>query len=140
MCQTNVIWQRKADLIGGSRTLATKGGESMPTLYDRMLKGMESTLETARKSAETLMEKAEDTAEVIKFRLEKGRLERELSRKFTEFGRKLYDMTVREGKGAETLRDSEVQSMVEDLKRMERELAHTQALIDRELEKHASPT
>ena len=112
----------------------------MPTLYDRVLKGMEFTLETARKSAETLMEKAEDTAEVIKFRLEKGRLEREMSRKFADFGRKLYEMTVREGKGEETLRDSDVQSMVEDLKRMDRDLAHTQALMERELEKHASPS
>ena len=112
----------------------------MPRLYDRVLKSMESTLETARKSAETLMGKAEDTAEVIKFRLERGRLEREMSRKFAEFGRKLYERTVREGKGGETLRDSDVQNMVEDLMRMERELAHTQALIERELEKHASPT
>ncbi|MBI3325884.1 MAG: hypothetical protein HYZ81_04175 [Nitrospinae bacterium] len=112
----------------------------MPTLYDRVLKSMESTLETARKSAEMLVGKAEDTAEVIKFRLEKGRLEREMSRKFAKFGRKLYEMTVREGRGEEILRDSEVQSMVEDLKRIERDLAHTQALMERELEKHASPS
>jgi len=110
----------------------------MPTLYDRVVKGMEVALETARKSAETLMEKAEDTAEVIKLRLEKGRLEREMSRKFANLGCKLYEKAVREGKEEGILKVPHVQSLIEDLKRLESELAHTQALMEREMEKQTS--
>ena len=110
----------------------------MATLYDRVVKGMEAALSTAQKSVEMLMEKAEDTAEVIKFRLERARLEREISKKFAELGSKLYEKAVREGKEHEILQDAEVQSLIEDLKRMDRELAHTQARLEREMEKQTS--
>jgi hypothetical protein len=114
-----------------------RGGVTMATLYDRVVQGMEVALETAQKSVEALMGKAEDTAEVIKFRLEKTRLEREISKKFAELGSKLYEKAVREGKEAGILQDSEVQSLIESLKRMDRELAHIQALEEQEMEKHA---
>jgi hypothetical protein len=114
-----------------------KGGVTMATLYDRVVKGMEVALETAQKSVEMLMGKAEDTAEVIKFRLEKTRLEREISKKFAELGSKLYEKAVREGKEEGILRDSEVQKLIDDLKRMDQELAHTQARMDQEMEKEA---
>ena len=110
----------------------------MATLYDRVVKGMEAALGTAQKSVEILMEKAEDTAEVIKFRLERARLEREISKKFAELGSKLYEKAVREGKEHGILQDAEVQSLIEDLKRMDRELAHTQARLEREMEKQTS--
>jgi hypothetical protein len=99
---------------------------------------MEVALETAQKSVEALMEKAEDTAEVIKLRLEKTRLERDISRKFAELGSKLYEKAVREGKEAGLLQDPDVQGLIEDLKRMDRELAHAQALLDREIEKQTT--
>jgi len=110
----------------------------MATLYDRVVKGMEVALETAQKSVEALMGKAEDTAEVIKFRLEKVRLEREISKKFAELGSKLYEKSVREGREEGILRDPEVQRLIETLKQMDRELAHIQALEEREMEKQAS--
>jgi hypothetical protein len=110
----------------------------MATLYDRVVKGMEVAVETAQRSVEVLMGKAEDTAEIIKLRLEKSRLEREISRKFAELGSKLYDKAVREGKEVGLLQDAEVESLIEDLKRLDRELAHTQALMEHELEKQTS--
>ena len=110
----------------------------MTTLYDRVVKGMEVAFETARKSAETLMEKAEDTAEVIKLRLEKARLERDISKKFSELGSRLYEKAVREGKADGILKEPDLQSLLEDLTRMDRDLAHTQALMEREMEKHAT--
>jgi hypothetical protein len=110
----------------------------MATLYDRVVKGMETALGTAQKSVEMLMGKAEDTAEVIRFRLEKARLEREISKKFAELGSKLYEKAVREGKEQGILQDSEVQGLIEDLKRMDRELAHTQARMEQEMEKQTS--
>jgi hypothetical protein len=113
-----------------------RGGVTVATLYDRVVKGMEVALETAQKSVEVLMGKAEDTAEVIKFRLEKTRLEREISKKFAELGSKLYEKAVREGKEAGILQDAEVQNLIEALKRMDRELAHIQALEEQEMEKH----
>ena len=112
----------------------------MATLYDRVLKGMEFALDTARKSAETLMEKAEDTAEVVKFRLEKARLERDIGKKFAALGNKLYEKAVREGKEEGILREPEVQHLIEDLMAMDRELAHTQAMMEREMEKERSPS
>jgi hypothetical protein len=109
----------------------------MTTLYDRVMKGMEVARETAQKSVEVLMEKAEDTAEVIKFRLEKARLERDIHKGFAELGSKLYEKAVREGKEVGLLQDAEVQSLIDSLKRMDRELAHIQALEEREMEKQA---
>jgi hypothetical protein len=114
-----------------------RGGVIMATLYDRVVKGYEVALETAQKSVEALMGKAEDTAEVIKFRLEKTRLERDISRKFAELGSKLYEKAVREGKEVGILQDAEVQNLIESLKRMDRELAHIQALEEQEMEKQA---
>ena len=108
----------------------------MATLYDRVVKGMEVALETAQKSVEVLMGKAEDTAEVIKFRLEKTRLERDIAKKFAELGSKLYEKAVREGKEAGILQDTEVQNLIDALKRMDRDLAHIQALEEQEMEKH----
>lgn len=110
----------------------------MATLYDRVVKGMEFAMDTARKSAETVMEKAEDTAEVIKYRLEKWRLERETSKKCAQLGGRVYEKAVREGKRESILEDPEVQRLIDDLKRMEQELAHTQALLEREMEKQKS--
>ena len=110
----------------------------MAMLYDRVVKGMEVALETAQKSVEVLMGKAEDTAEVIKFRLEKTRLEREISKKFAELGSKLYEKAVREGKEAGILQDAEVQKLIESLKHLEQEWAHIQALEDQEMEKQRS--
>jgi hypothetical protein len=107
----------------------------MAMLYERVVKGLELALETAQKSFEVVMVKAEDTAEVIKFRLEKTRLEREISKKFAELGSKLYEKAVREGKEAGILQDPEVQRLIESLKRLDQELAHIQALEDQELEK-----
>jgi hypothetical protein len=110
----------------------------MAMLYDRVVKGMEAAWETAQKSVEVLMGKAEDTAEVIKFRLEKTRLEREISKRFAELGSKLYEKAVREGKEAGILQDTEVQNLIESLKRLDVELAHIQALEDREMAKQRS--
>jgi hypothetical protein len=110
----------------------------MTTLYDRVVKGMEFALETARKSAETLMEKAEDTAEVIKLRLEKARLEREISKRFAELGSKLYEKVAHEGIEEGILREPDVQTMIEELKHLDSELAHTQAQMEREMEKQTS--
>jgi transposase len=107
----------------------------MATLYDRVVKGMEVALGTAQKSVEVLMEKAEDTAEVIKFRLEKARLEREISKKFAELGSKLYEKVAREGKEEGILRDTEVQKLIDDLKQLDQELAHIQARMEQEMEK-----
>ena len=112
----------------------------MATLYDRVAKGMEVALDRASKSVEALMGKAEDTAEVIKVRLEKTRLEREISKKFAELGSKLYEKAVREGKEAGILQEPEVQTIIEDLKRMDRELAHAQALMEQEMEKQGRAT
>ena len=110
----------------------------MAMLYERVVKGLEVALETAQKSFEVVMVKAEDTAEVIKFRLEKTRLEREISKKFAELGSKLYEKAVREGKEAGILQDPEVQNLIESLKRLDQELAHIQALEDQEMEKQKS--
>jgi hypothetical protein len=115
-----------------------RGGITMAMLYDRVVKGMEVALETAQKSVEVLMGKAEDTAEVIKFRLEKTRLEREIAKKFAELGSKLYEKAVREGKEAGILQDAEVQKLIESLKHLDQELAHIQALEDQEMEKQRS--
>jgi len=119
-------------------TYGRRGGITMAMLYDRVVKGMEVALETAQKSVEVLMGKAEDTAEVIKFRLEKTRLEREISKKFAELGSKLYEKAVREGKEAGILQDTEVQKLIESLKHLDQELAHIQALEDQEMEKQRS--
>ena len=110
----------------------------MAMLYERVVKGLELALGTAQKSFEVVMVKAEDTAEVIKFRLEKTRLEREISKKFAELGSKLYEKAVREGKEAGILQDPEVQNLIESLKRLDQELAHIQALEDQEMEKQKS--
>ena len=46
------------------------------------------------------------------------------------------EKAVREGKEVGILQDAEVQNLIEALKRMDRELAHIQALEEQEMERH----
>jgi hypothetical protein len=59
------------------------------------------------------------------------RLEHQISRKFARLGSVVYEKTIREGE-KNPARDPEVIALIEDVKRLETDLAQTQSLLEKE--------
>lgn len=108
-----------------------KWREQAKTLWQRINEGFERGMEMARKSAEVLAEKAEGTAQITKYRLEIVHLEHQISRKFAKLGGVIYEKSAREGE-KNPMRDPEVIALIEDVKRLEADLAQTQSLLEKE--------
>ena len=105
--------------------------EQARTLWQKIGEGFEKAVEVASKSAETLAEKAGETAQVTKYRIEMIRLEHQISRKFARLGSVIYEKAIREGE-KNPMRDPEVINLIEDVKRLESDLAQTQSLLEKE--------
>ncbi len=108
-----------------------KWKEQARTLWQRISEGFEKGMEIAAKSAETLTEKAGETAQVTRHKLEAVRLEHQISRKFAKLGSIVYERAIREGE-KNPMRDPEVINLIEDLKRLDADLAYRQAVFERE--------
>lgn len=108
-----------------------KWKEQARTLWQRVSDGFEKGMEMARKSAEVLAEKAEETAQITKYRLEIIHLEHQISRKFAKLGSVIYERSAREGE-KNPMRDPEVINLIEDVKRLEAALAQTQSFLEKE--------
>lgn len=101
------------------------------TLWQRAGEGFEKGMEIAAKSAEAIAEKAGETAQVTRHKLDVIRLEHQISRKFAKLGSVVYERAIREGE-KNPMRDPEVISLVEDLKRLDSDLAYRQAMFEKE--------
>ena len=108
-----------------------KWKEQAKTLWHRVNEGFERGMDLAAKSAETFAEKAGETAQATKYRIEMIRLEHLISRKFARLGSVVYEKAIREGE-KNPMRDPEVINLIEDVKRLESDLAQTQSLLEKE--------
>ncbi len=108
-----------------------KWKEQAKTLWQKVNDGFERGMELAAKSAETFAEKAGETAQMTQYRIEIMRLEHQISRKFARLGSVVYEKAIREGEKNPT-RDPEVIALIEDVKRLETDLAQTQSLLEKE--------
>ncbi len=108
-----------------------KWREQAKTLWQRVNEGFEKGMDLAAKSAEAFAEKAGETAQTTKYRIEIMRLEHQISRKFARLGSVVYEKAIREGEKNPT-RDPEVINLIEDVKRLETDLAQTQSLLEKE--------
>ena len=112
-------------------SIKEKWKEQAKTLWQSVGEGFERGMESARKSAEALAKKAGETAQVTKQKLEIIRLEHQISRKFAKLGGTVYEKGVREGK-KDPMSDPEVKSLINDLRKLETDLAQIQALLEEE--------
>lgn len=108
-----------------------KWREQAKTLWQRVNEGFEKGMDLTAKSAEAFAEKAGETAQMAKYRIEIMRLEYQISRKFARLGSMVYEKAIREGEKSPT-RDPEVINLIEDVKRLETDLAQTQSLLEKE--------
>ena len=108
-----------------------KWREQAKTLWQRVSEGFDRGMELAAKSAEALAEKAGEAAQITKYKLEVIRLEHQISRKFARLGSVIYEKAIREGE-KNPMRDPEVINLIEDVKRLESDLAQTQSLLEKE--------
>ena len=108
-----------------------KWKEQAKTLWQRVSEGFDRGVELATKSAEAFAEKAGETAQATKCRIEIIRFEHQISRKFAKLGSVVYDRAIREGE-KNPMRDLEVVNLIEDVKRLEADLAQVQSLLEKE--------
>ncbi len=101
------------------------------TLGQQVLEVLEKAIEMARKSTEILIEKASETAQVTKLRLEILRLEHQVARKFTKLGSLVYEKRVHQGQ-KNLFSDPELIALIEDVERLDQDLSHVQALLEKE--------
>lgn len=108
-----------------------KWREQAKTLWQKVGEGFEKGMELARKSAEVLAEKAGETAQITRYKLQVIRLEHQISRKFAKLGSTVYERQSRNN-GKNPMHDPEVIDLIDDLNRLESDLAQTQEAFERE--------
>ena len=94
-------------------------------------RALNQAFEAAKKSAKVVAEKAGEAAHVTKLLVEKVSLEHQVSRQFARLGASVYEKAACEGKES-LLQDSEIQSLIEQAKGLEAQLARVEASLENE--------
>ena len=92
---------------------------------------LNQTFEAAKKSARLVAEKAGEAVHVTKLLVERVNLEHRVTKQFTRLGGCVYEKAARQGKES-LLKDPEIQSLVEEVKRLESELAQVETTLANE--------
>ena len=100
-------------------------------LFEKAEKALNQAFEAAKKSAKVVADKAGEAAHVTKLLVEKASLEHQVTKQFTRLGGCVYEKAARQGQGA-LLGDPEVQSLVEEAKKLEGRLAQVEAALTQE--------
>ena len=99
--------------------------------FEKAEQALNQAFEAAKRSVKVVAEKAGEAAHVTKLLVEKVSLEHRVSKQFARLGGCVYEKAARQGR--ETfLKDPEIQSLVEEVKRLEEELAHVESSLTSE--------
>lgn len=96
---------------------------------DRAEKALNQAFEAAKKSAKVVAEKAGEAANVTKLLVEKVSLEHRVTKQFARLGGCVYEKTSRQGRET-LLKDPEIQNLVDEVKKLETELAQVEASLE----------
>lgn len=99
--------------------------------FEQAEKALNQAFETAKKSAKTVAEKAGEAAHVTKLLVEKVSLEHRVTKQFARLGGRVYEKTAHQG-SENLFKDPEIQSLIEEVKTLEAELAKVQSSLKTE--------
>ncbi len=102
------------------------------TLYEKAEKAINQAFETAKHSVKVVSEKAGEAAQITRLLIEKATLEHRVSRKFAQLGSRTYEKAVRKGEKQLSFNDPDVQSLIEETKQLDIELAQVEGDLERE--------
>jgi archaellum component FlaC len=89
-------------------------------LWDRIRKNAEEGLESIKKGASIVAERARIEASLAKILLESGRLEKRLKTLYQKVGERIYTLTAK--KERNILKDSEITEVLEEISRLKEDL------------------
>ena len=101
------------------------------TLYEKAEKAINQAFEVAKQSVKIVSEKAGEAAHVTRLLIEKATLEHRVTKQFAQLGSRIYEKTLREGKGV-SHQDAEIKDLIDETKKLDVELAQVEAIIERE--------
>ena len=101
-------------------------------LFEKAEQALNQAFVAAKKSVKLVAEKAGEAAHVTKLLVEKVSLEHRVTKQLTRLGGRVYEKTAREGGSSSLLEDPEVQSLLDETKELEEELAQVEAALERE--------
>lgn len=102
------------------------------TLYAKAEKALNQAFEVAKKSVKAVSEKAGEEAHIIKLRIEKATLEHYVNRRFAELGNRVYEKSIKKGEENISLNDKDIQTIIEETKKLDSKLTAIEADIERE--------
>jgi len=97
-------------------------------------KALNQAFEAAKNSAKVVAEKAGEAAHVTKLLVDKVKLEHQVTKQFARLGGRVYEKAAREGE-KELLQDTEIRDLVEETKKLEKELSQVEANLESEKRK-----
>lgn len=95
----------------------------MDTLWEKVKKNLVDWYGTA-------YEKTDELARVGKKKIEITGVNRAIERHLSELGGRIYDLIVEQGKSGVIAKDTQVQELIEEVKRLEQELEEKEAEIE----------
>lgn len=101
------------------------------TLYEKAEKAINQAFETAKKSVKTVSEKAGEAAHITKLLIQKATLEHRVAKQFTQLGNRVYEKSLREGKGVSAA-DPEIRDLIEETRKLDLELSQVEASLEQE--------
>lgn len=104
------------------------------SLYDKAENAIKRAFETAKTSVKTVSEKAGEAAMATKLLIEVNGLEHKVSKKLAELGYAVYEQSSRQGE-IFSLEDPKIKGLIEDIKKLDAEVAETEAKLEKEKQK-----
>jgi len=101
------------------------------TLYDKAEKAFNQAFEVTKQSVKVISEKAGEAAHVTKLLVQKATLEHRVTKQFAQLGNRVYEQAVRKGESVSS-EDAEIKKIIEDTKKLDVELAQTEAELEKE--------
>lgn len=105
-------------------------------LYQKTEKALNQAFEAAKQSAKVLSEKAGEAAHVTKLLIQKASVEHKVSKKFTEIGHKVFEVSL-QGEKSISLEDEELKKLIDETKSLDQELSQVENKIESEQSKKA---
>lgn len=89
-------------------------------LWERLRKNAEEGIESVKRGASILAERARVEASLVRIRFEIGKLEKRLSTLYQKIGERIYNLTAKKEKNI--LKDSEILETLEEIARLKEDI------------------
>jgi|GEM_PF-1057472 len=103
----------------------------MTTLWGRITEGVDAGLAATLGAVKSASEKAAETTHQAQQKYQRSALQARIMRHFGELGSRIYEKALRQDV-KNPMEDPDIQAIIERIKPLDKELAQTEALIEKE--------